>query len=459
MKRYFNYLLTAFLLLLVSATAMADNMTVTGSGIGKLKLGNKISKLPDQIPDLYDKIEQVTIEDYDEGGEDYSYTVYRASLNNERVLEISYEEDIIKSITVFSKSLLTEKGLGLGSTPADIFAAGGRVITFNDGGLAFLCDGVLFFDCPLTDQGIKKNEQAYLGYEVTFDESDFKASGHPSRLFLSEEFAGSSTSSSSGRDAKGIIVSILFIAAILAMIGHMVYVNYFAKGFPEELSISKGSEMNNMYVSTRMDKLYNEEFTPYEDNSGEEPLHFPIGRKAAFSAKSTLKEIYENHMPVDGEAAEKLRKVSIVTNESFKRTFSGSIKFLIITIVVGAGACYLNKDATPLLYFIPSCLLYFFSCMAPNYVLMEKALKEMKTGKKSRNIMDGVLAGVLGIAASAPVIVEVTKDAHSGEVLDKSNDHGLEIIGLIVTFLLFIILAYAMLFIGILNYLRNYVLR
>ena len=73
--------------------------------------------------------------------------------------------------------------------------------------------------------------------------------------------------------------------------------------------------------------------------------------------------------------------------------------------------------------------------------------------------MDVILGGVFGIAASAPMIVEVTKDANSGEVLDKQNDHSLQIIGMVVSFMLFIILAYAMLFIGIFNYIRNYILR
>ena len=73
--------------------------------------------------------------------------------------------------------------------------------------------------------------------------------------------------------------------------------------------------------------------------------------------------------------------------------------------------------------------------------------------------MDAILGGVFGVAASAPMIVEVTKDANSGEVLDKQNDHSLQIIGMVVSLILFIVLAYAMLFIGIFNYIKNYILR
>ncbi len=90
---------------------------------------------------------------------------------------------------------------------------------------------------------------------------------------------------------------------------------------------------------------------------------------------------------------------------------------------------------------------------------MEKALKEMKTGRKSGKFMDAILGGVFGIAASAPMIVEITKDANTGKVLDKQNDSTLQIFALVLSIILFIVLAYAMLFVGLLNYVRNYILR
>lgn len=463
MKKLSIYCVIGALAILFSSTfALAGNDSITNTGIGKVKLGATISKLPEAIDGLYDKIEFASEEDYDEGGE-YSYEVYHAYLGESIIFDIYPQEGKVSSITVLSPDLKTQKGLSLSSTPSDLFAAGGKAISFNDGTIAIDCDGALFFDMPLSEQGYKKAEQAYLGYEVAFDTSDFDESGHPGRMVINgESSAQAETSSSASMNLKDILLAGLFLAAILAMIGHMVFVNYFAKPFPEDTIALKGTELNNSFVVSRMDRLYNNVFTTYqdpEDNSGGEPLKFPVGSNAACEAKRTLKDIYDNHMPVDGEAAEKLRKVSILTNEAYKRSFSGSIKFLIITAVIGAGACFLNKDATPLLYFIPACVLYFFSCMTPYYIQMEKALKEMKTGKKSRKFMDAILGGVFSIAASAPMIVEVTKDAYSGEVLDKQNDHSLQIIGMVVSFMLFIILAYAMLFIGIFNYIRNYILR
>ena len=463
MKKQSIVTMVGFIAMLLSSNAAwADNTPITNDGIGKVKLGTTISKLPDSVVGVYDRIEFSSEEDYDEGGE-YTYEVYHAFLGNVVVFDIFPEEDKVGSITVLSPNLKTTKGLSISSTPTELFKAGGKAISFNDGSVAIVCDGALFFDIPLSESGYKKAEQAYFGYKVAFDASDFIDTGHPERIVLNGEYGNQDGgTSTSGMSLKDILPASLFLVVLLAIIGHMLYVNYFARSFPEETIALQGTNLNNSFVISRMDNLYNNVFTTYKetgDMSGEEPLKFPVGRKAASEAKRTLKDIYDNHMPVGGEAAEKLRRVSILTNEAYKRSFSGSIKFLIITIIVGVGACFLNKDTTPLLYFLPSCVLYYFSCMTPNYIQLEKALKETKTGKKSGRFMDAIIGGVFGIAASAPMIVEITKDANTGKVLDKQNDGTLKIFALALSIILFIMLAYAMLFVGLLNYVRNYILR
>lgn len=459
-------------MLCLSPVVLADNTSITSAGIGKVKTGATISKLPKLIAGVYDKLELVSEVFEDEGAYEETISIYRATLKGETVLEFYPEEDKVGSITVYSKNLKTNSGLSLNSSPADLFSAGGKVISFNDGGEAILCEGLLFKGLPMTQQGYKKSEQAYLGYQVTFDVSDFDANGHPSEILVSEYYANMARESAPSGNVKGdsfsdknvlnTILGILFIIAVLAMIAHMVYVNYFAPGYPENPVPTTGTPENNSFVKSSMDALYNVDFTPYCDPNetpGPDVYNFPIGKKAAYHAKEVLDDVYANHLPVDGEAAEELRKVSIVTNESFKRTFAGSKLFLIITIVVAAGACYLNKDATALLYFIPSCIMYYLSCRTPNYILMEKDLKAMKTGKASNGIMNGVLAGIFGLAATAPVYVEATKNRNTGEVIDTEEDYSMTWIAMAISLILFIALAYAMVFVGILNYLRNYVLR
>jgi uncharacterized protein with PQ loop repeat len=73
--------------------------------------------------------------------------------------------------------------------------------------------------------------------------------------------------------------------------------------------------------------------------------------------------------------------------------------------------------------------------------------------------MTGAIAGILGLAATAPVYVKVTKDRNTGEVLDREEDHSMTWIAMAFSVVLFIVIAYLMLFVGIFNYLRNYVFR
>ena len=189
MKRLFLTLVIGVLsMLCLSPVVLADNTSITSSGIGKVKTGAAISTLPKQMAGVYDKLELVSEEFEDEGAYEETISIYRATLNGETVFEFYPEEDKVGSISVYSKNLKTKSGLSLNSSPADLFSAGGKVISFNDGGEAILCEGLLFKGLPMTQQGYKKSEQAYLGDQVTFDVSDFDASGHPSEILISIDY-------------------------------------------------------------------------------------------------------------------------------------------------------------------------------------------------------------------------------------------------------------------------------
>ncbi len=468
MRKFIQVLAIGMLsMLYLSPVVLADNISITSAGIGKVKTGAVISKLPKQIAGVYDKLEMVSEDFSDEGGYEDTISIYRATLNGEIVFEFYPEDDKVGSIIVYSKIFKTNSGLSLNSTPADLFSAGGKVISFNDGGEGIICNGLLFKGLPMTPQGQKKSERAYFGEDITFDMSDFDTNGHPSEIIISEYFAINSDSApasngSSGNDVWSIIIGILFILGVLAMIAHMVYVNYFSKSYPEVFDSANATPENNAYVKTVMGTLYNEEFTPLCDPNeapGPNTVNYPVGKKAAYHAREVLDDVITNHLPVDGEAASLLNKVAIVTNDAYKRVFAGSKAFLIVSIIIAAGACYLNKDARPLIYFGLSCIAYWFASRTPNYILVEKELKTAKTGKQSRSFMTGAIAGILGLAASAPVYVEITKNAYTGEVLDTQEDHSFSWLALAFSVILFVIIAYLMIFVAIFNYLRNYVLR
>ena len=459
----------------IPVSAFADDVYITPNGIGDLTIGAPVSSIPSEMPGVYNKVELVSEEYSDEGGFEDETECYVATMKGKTVLKIYPYEDKVYSIEVYSKDLTTKNGLSLKSTPSDLFLNGCSVISRNDGGEDILSDGVLFYGIPETDEGRKKSEEAYLGGNVTFYVKDFEPKGKADYIIIADYFAelsgkleyndpvGAENYSSLSRDdVLGIIVGILIVLAILAMIAHMIYVNYFSKPYPEELLEMKGTPENNAYVLSAMDNLYDNVFTPYCDPNekpGPDTLNFPIGKKAAYETKAVLDDIYANHLPVDDEAADKLRKVSIITNEVFRRAFSGSKLYIVLALVVGIGASILNETAVSMLYFILSSVMYYYSCRTPNYVIMKNELKALKRGHVSKGFMNGVLAGIFGMAAASPVYVEITKNAHTGEIIDKKEDHTPTLLALAFSIILFIILAYMMLFVSIFNYLRNYVLR
>lgn len=450
-------------MLCLSPIVLADNTSITSVGIGKVKTGAAISKLPKQIAGVYDKLELVSEAFEDEGAYEETISIYRATLKGETVFEFYPEEDKVGSITVYSKNLKTNSGLSLNSSPADLFSAGGKVISFNDGGEAFLCDGLLFIGVPMTQKGYQKSEQAYFGERVSFDESDFEENGHPTEILISEYYAKEysaipKSNRPSGKDVWDTILGIIFILAVIGMIAHMVYVNYFTKPYPESFDSENATPENNTYVKSTLEALYYGEFTPLCDPN-EAPVNYPVGKKVAYHAKEVLDDIMANHLPVNGEAASLLNIVAAVTNDAYKRTFAGSKAFIVVAIIVTIGMCCITKEAYPIIYLGLSSVMYWLASRTPNYILIDKELKAAKSGKQSKSFMTGAIAGILGLAATAPVYVEVTKNANTGEIIDKQEDHSMTWIALAFSVILLVAITYLMIFVGIFNYLRNYVLR
>jgi len=465
MKKLFVAILVA---LFLAPLAQAGTPVITSKGIGKVKIGAKVSKLPQQMSGVYDKLELVSEDIVDEGAYEETVSLYRASLNGETVFEFYPIDEKVDYLTIYSKNLKMSNGLGLESLPAELFENGAKVISFNDGGEALLVDGVLFKGLPMTPQGFKKSEQAYLGTEVTFDQSDFDPNGHANEIFISEYYANEASAAASAERAKkvkDILLAIVVLLAVGAIIAHMVYVKFFSAKYPEDYNtVANAPEANNAYVLSVLNKLVDEEFSPLCDPNetpGPDIVRYPAGKKAAYHAKEVLDDILANHLPVSGEAAQKLKEVSIVTNDAFSRAFAGSKAYIIITILIAVGACFLGEVIVgPLVFFGLSCIMYWLSCYTPNYILVNKDLKALKAGRnRSQSFMTATLAGILGFAASAPVFVEVTKNRHTGEVIKTEEDHSPTIIFLILGIILLFVVAYFMFAVAFFNYLRNYLLR
>lgn len=463
------YVLTGVLFLfslLQSSLAVARNVTIVSSGVGKVRIGLELSKLPEHLSGIYDKIELISDGMDENGAYEDSTPVYRATMGDDAVLDIYPYDGKVYSISVYSDVLKTSHGLSVNSRPEELFGVGGKVISFNDGGEAILCDGVLFKGMPMTEQGYKKSEQAYLGYDVSFDLSDFVTDGHSSEIVVSEfckqqgeamASSGQSTiNNASGGDVVTTILGIIFLIAILAMIGHMVYVHCFLASYPEDFDPAGATPENDSYVK---EKLYSlcAEFTPLGDSG--EKIDYPVGKKVAYHAKDVMDDIVAKHLPVEGDTIELLKNVSHVTNNAYERTFAGSKTFIGISILVGIGMCCLNKNAYPLIYFGLSCVMYWLSCLTPNYILIEKKLKS-NSGRQSQGLMSGVMDGIWGLSAKAPVYVTVHKEKSIDDVVfGGDKDYSVTVGAMVASIVMYVVCACLMSFVGIINYLRNYVLR
>lgn len=175
-------LMACLLGMMIPVSLHGQDFKIGPTGIGPVKLGVSVNSIPKSVPGLYDKLVKASRVEYEDGDE-FTVTVYQGILGKDVVFEFPAEEKV-DDIYVFSKTLKTAKGLGLSSTPAALFSAGGTVLEGNDGILGILCEGVLFVGTPFTSSGNKKAEQSYLGETVTFAASDFVAGSHPEKMFI-----------------------------------------------------------------------------------------------------------------------------------------------------------------------------------------------------------------------------------------------------------------------------------
>lgn len=147
----------------------SDN-TISGEGIGVIKLGIDPTSLPAACDGLYDRIEVIVEEDLWD-----TYEYRRAFSGDDAVCDIYYYNNKISGIKVVSPEFKTENGLTCNSTVADLFAKGGKVEVTNDGYLYIVCDKLRFDVEGLTKKGQDKQTRAYYGEEQTFSAADFTA--------------------------------------------------------------------------------------------------------------------------------------------------------------------------------------------------------------------------------------------------------------------------------------------
>lgn len=225
-----------------SAFAAKTNI-LTSDGLGNIKIGNHISSIPEKVPGLYDRLSVEDIEISDEGGYCDTISVFRGYSGKKLIFTIHHYNDEIWSIDVDDSSVKTKSGFGVNSKTRDILKAGGYPYYSNQGYEGIYFDGVLFICYGLTESGAKKREESYLnGIDYMMTAEDFNADSRaqsvkiwngitPPEIPAAEGNLSSASAPAENYDAiklstNQIILLVVIILAYLAILGHMLYVNY-----------------------------------------------------------------------------------------------------------------------------------------------------------------------------------------------------------------------------------------
>jgi len=431
------------LLLGTSLHVLADNV-ITSQGIGKVKIGAKVNKLPNKVSGLYDKLVKEEVEEGYEGGDCDIVTVYKAYSGDNLVFAVTPYEDKVYKIEILDASVKTKGGLSLESTTAEIFNAGAKPLFTNDGYEGLLCDGVLFVCYDLTSSGAKKCESAYLsGLDPEMTASDFKANSHPSTMRIWKDMAvepgAESVEKSSKKPVGEWLPTVIILLLLFGMIFHMCYVLITSRPhFPEDFSGMTGTPENNEAVISEASQLY-DEWTPVatgDEKPGEEIVRWPLGRENAYRSHDIVVDMIQNKLPVDGEAADWLKKLCVILNMSFSRSFSGSGRYIFVTLIVAVIIFFAaGKSWGVLVSYGVAIAMYWLSCMTPNYISMKADYENLERSKRGEKL----------------------KDTFMNRVLNHVQDNDGSWVGIIFSILMYAFLALIMPIPATFNYIKNYI--
>lgn len=165
-------LVFAALFFISSAASAQTKFTLNKEGVGCLKRGMLLSKVPAKCAGLYDKIDKQLIENEMDG----DYTVYTFYMGTDKVAEIpDYGEGKIGYITVYSSNVSTADGVFPGMLIHKLLQIKGVKGVYQEAFNLELNDYAFSFD-GLTKVGGKAFDDAYLkGTPVKLSNACFKA--------------------------------------------------------------------------------------------------------------------------------------------------------------------------------------------------------------------------------------------------------------------------------------------
>jgi len=251
-------------------------------------------------------------------------------------------------------------------------------------------------------------------------------------------------------------IGILII--FLAMTGHILYELFFKKKFKSytvndfrELRISNGeqeyaSKEENEEAENILKSVF-DSWTVVDTTQDEEfrDLHKSKQVKKSTELLNTVISV----CPTDEHIVNRLNELSNAVNLANKREFNGSIKLIIIVPIVFALFSFMSGSWSSVPYFAGSIIFYVLSSFTPLFVINRKRFKG-HDGKGS--FMSSFIGGLFGTIAAAKTVKYINKDTN--EVVDTDNSETWWAMGF--TFVILVLISFFVVFIALINYIRNY---
>lgn len=255
-----------------------------------------------------------------------------------------------------------------------------------------------------------------------------------------------------------ILGGILMLAVSLAVIGHMVYENFFRKPLRTDYTtdefkaarvaegLSEEMSEEDMAVCMRINNYQN--IWTQIPNS-EEPSFLPTKKKHIDEVNLIIADALATK-PTEQEVVDLVNELNGVTNNMMKREFNGSKTIIVVSIVVGI-ILALITGGLPIFPIAAGIIIYLFASRTPVFVLVRKELKGKSGG---RSFLTAVMGGLFASIATAKTYKTVTKWSDGTTTTDTDNSETWISLG--ITFIVALFIAIFLWAISLISYIRNY---
>lgn len=262
-----------------------------------------------------------------------------------------------------------------------------------------------------------------------------------------------------------VFFSVLLGAALLFMIGYMIYILLIRdrKLVPKTLDDFKtyrqtfglpdeSSETENERVPQLFDIVY-QNLTVKKNNQGGEDELFFTTKEQIETLRSTLVEIQEI-APTQPEYVDLYNEMLAEYKTFTKRQFMGSKTYLIIggilTVLMSIGG---GLQAIP--FMLLNILGYYFASKETQFMINAKNLKGTSSNGRSK-VMTALMMMGIGVLFSGQTYKTVTKWSDGTTSTDYDNSEHL--IALIIGFIIIAVLSFFMFVVAMINFVRNYLI-